>query len=148
MGIRIPAPLAVALHGSTSAPVYVTGSVHRIVTVEGACSIANHVEPVEPVWLTSPEYVAQAEALPTFRLSVKVTGVTEVDSPPSPVAFAVHAGVIGSPVYTCGPAGHQTVVSLVASVISKLAELSSPKWLSSPSYVAVAVAVPTSMLLA
>jgi hypothetical protein len=48
------------------------------------CSVAD-----EPVWFTSPAYVASAVAAPAFVFDAYVT-VAVVDRPPTPVTAAEH----------------------------------------------------------
>jgi hypothetical protein len=69
--LRLPAPVAAAVHGVSGEPVYVVGVFGQVTVVsELALLISKVAWPVEPVWFASPPKLASAVAVPAFVLFV------------------------------------------------------------------------------
>ena len=65
---RLPAPVTVAVQGSSAEPVYVTFVGHVTVVTLAALSIVKYLVSLLPSWFVSPPKVALAEAFRELRL--------------------------------------------------------------------------------
>src|SRR5690242_9095913 len=106
--------------------------------------MANVVESLLGLWLSSPSKLAAAVAVPASVLAEYVTGLVWL-SPPAPVTLA-EQGVCADPLYVT-LTGQVTTVVDAAALIRNVFESLLPEWLESPAKLAAAVAVPVAVLV-